>query len=128
MHTCLSLCFGASLGALLRYAISFWNGKQSLFPLGTLCANLLGAFLAGFFCALLLAHPSLERFRPFLMTGFLGALTTFSTFSLEVYAMLEAGRILQAFFCVTSHVLGSLAMTFLGFLSFRLLIQLGGGE
>lgn len=75
---------GGALGALLRYLISFLNTDGG-FPIGTLIANLTGAFVMGLLTALTIAffsnHPTLKKA---ITTGFLGALTTFSTFQLEL--------------------------------------------
>ena len=122
MTNVLLVSLGAALGALARFALSaHLNGLARFLPLGTLAANWLGCFLAGFLAAFLLAYPGLEKWRPFLMTGFLGALTTFSTFSLEVTGFLQAGRFGQAFLVGLLHVAGSLFLTLLGFAAFGLM-------
>ena len=97
-------------------------------PLGTLFCNLLGGYLAGFIAAFLLERPELAALRPLLVTGFLGALTTFSTFSLEVVQFLDAGRFLQAAFCATAHLAGSVLLTLAGYSSYSFVHRLIAGS
>jgi CrcB protein len=88
-------------------------------PLGTLVANLVGAFLMGFAIAAFSALPGLSSFwRLLVITGFTGALTTFSTFAAEMYAEIENGRLLTAFAGIVAHVIGSLIMVGFGFAVF----------
>ncbi len=114
--TLLSISVGASLGAILRW----WLGWQlnALFPTlppGTLAANAIGAYVIGLAVAYLGNHPELSpQWRLFIITGFLGGLTTFSTFSAEVVALLQQGRLLWACGEVATHVGLSLALTLLG--------------
>ena len=112
----LAICLGASLGALSRWALSV--GMNHLFPAlppGTLVANLVGGYLIGVAIALFAQLPSIApEWRLFVITGFLGGLTTFSTFSAEVVAALQQGRLGWATATVAAHVLGSLALTLLG--------------
>lgn len=112
----LSICAGASLGALLRWLLSVQlNALFPSLPPGTLVANLVGGFLIGVAVAFFADHPALPpAWRLFVITGFLGGLTTFSTFSAEVVAHLGAGRVTWALAIVMVHVLGSVAMTLLG--------------
>ena len=107
---------GAVLGAWLRWGLAVWlNGAFPSLPPGTLLANLAGGYLIGLALALLAAAPGLPpTWRLFTVTGFLGALTTFSTFSAEVMTLLQQGRLGWAVATVGMHVLGSLAMTALG--------------
>lgn len=91
-------------------------------PLGTLAANLLGGFLIGMAIALFSAMPSLSPYwRLFLITGFLGGLTTFSTFSAEVFNNIQAGDFSWVLAGIVSHVAGSLFMVALGIATFTLL-------
>jgi CrcB protein len=107
---------GATLGALLRWGLG--SGLNHLFPLlppGTLVANLLGGYLIGIAMAVFANHPQLApEWRLLVMTGFLGGLTTFSTFSAEVVLALQQGRMAWALATVSGHVLGSVGMTLLG--------------
>jgi len=112
----LAICLGASLGALSRWGLSV--GMNHLFPAlppGTLVANLVGGYLIGLAVALFAQWPSIApEWRLFVITGFLGGLTTFSTFSAEVVAALQQGRLGWAVTTVAAHVVGSLALTLLG--------------
>jgi fluoride exporter len=112
----LAVSIGAALGALLRWALS--AGLNQAFPLlppGTVLANLLGGYLIGVAMAYFVAVPDLSpAWRLFVITGFLGGLTTFSTFSAEVVTQLQEGRVGWAAATISTHVLGSLGMTLAG--------------
>ena len=110
------LCIGASLGAVTRWQLSLWlNSGTHWVPLGTLAANLAGGWLIGFLVALFQAQPGIDpAWRLALITGFLGALTTFSTFSMETVQLLEADQLGQALGLAALHLLGSLALTWVG--------------
>jgi len=107
---------GASAGALLRWLLGI--GLNALFPAippGTLAANLIGGYLVGVMLAIL-SVPSAygPELRLLLVTGFLGGLTTFSSFSGEVARLLQQGRIGLAGLGVAAHVVGSVALTLAG--------------
>ena len=112
----LAVALGAALGAWLRWGLAVWlNGHFPSLPPGTLLANLVGGYLIGLALALFSQVPELPaEGRLFIVTGFLGALTTFSTFSAEVVGLLQQGRLAWALATVSTHVLGSLAMTLAG--------------
>lgn len=116
----LAICMGACVGALARWQLGVWlNSGEVLLPWGTLAANLIGGYLVGFCVALFNAQPELDpAWRLALITGFLGALTTFSSFSAEVVAMLSQARYGLALFTASVHVLGSLALTVAGLKTF----------
>jgi CrcB protein len=108
---------GATLGAWLRWWLAgAFNAVHPHFPLGTLIANLGGGYLVGLVIGSLetvqAVHPQL---RLFLITGFLGALTTFSTFSAESIELLRHGRFGWALAHSAGHLFGALGCTFLGF-------------
>ena len=110
------LCAGASLGAIARWQLGLWlNSGGSWLPAGTLVANLLGGYLIGVLVGVFHAHPDIDPvWRLALITGFLGALTTFSTFSIEAVQLLQAQRYAQALGLSALHLFGSLALTWLG--------------
>jgi fluoride exporter len=113
--TVLAICIGASLGALARWGLGLWLTPGGLLPWGTLAANLVGGYLIGVAIAAFQAMPQLDPvWRLLLITGFLGGLTTFSSFSAEVVDFLMAGRYGLALLTAGLHVMGSLAMTVLG--------------
>ena len=112
----LSICAGASIGALLRWFLAGrFNPSHPFLPTGTLAANLLGGYLIGVAVAVFAAMPNVSpQWRLFIITGFLGGLTTFSTFSAEVVAQLQQGRPGWALAIAFLHLAGSLALTALG--------------
>ena len=115
MLTVLAICLGASLGALARWGLGLWLTPGGVFPWGTLAANLIGGYLIGVAIAAFQAMPELDPvWRLLLITGFLGGLTTFSSFSAEVVEFLMTGRYGLALLTAGLHVLGSLTMTVLG--------------
>jgi CrcB protein len=110
-----AICVGASLGALGRWGLGLWLNPGAAIPLGTLAANLIGAYLIGICVAVFQALPQLDPlWRLALVTGFLGALTTFSTFSAEVIALLQQQRYLLAGGTAALHLFGSLLLTVAG--------------
>ena len=119
MNSVLAICIGACIGALARWQLALWLNPAVLpgtaLPLGTLAANLIGGYLVGAAVALFQAMPELDPlWRLALITGFLGALTTFSSFSAEVVAMLGQGRYALALGTTAVHLLGSLLLTIMG--------------
>jgi CrcB protein len=112
---------GAALGAWLRWSLSTWlNPMVPALPMGTLVSNLVGGYLVGLAVAYFAASPSVApEWRLFCITGFLGGLTTFSTFSAESVHLLMAAHYGAALLHTASHLVGSIAATFLGFLSYR---------
>ena len=114
---------GASIGAVLRWTLGLaLNSLNASIPMGTVAAKLSGGYMiglaVGFFSNNLDLSP---EWRLFIVTGFLGGLTTFSTFSAEVTDMLQKGTLGVAFTTIAIHLLGSLAMTFLGMLTYQAL-------
>ena len=111
----LAVSLGAGVGALARWALGLWLSPVGLIPWGTLAANLIGGYLIGLAIGVFNALPELNPvWRLLLITGFLGGLTTFSTFSAEVVALLTEGRLGLALMTTTGHVLGSLLLTLAG--------------
>ena len=119
----LAICAGASAGAVLRWLLGLaLNPFFPTVPLGTLAANWLGGYIIGLALSLFAFFPFLgAEWRLLVVTGFLGALTTFSTFSAEVATLIQQGRLLWAGGAVALHVCGSLLMTFLGMGTFALI-------
>jgi CrcB protein len=117
----LAVGVGAVLGAWLRWALSLGlNGIVPNLPLGTLTVNLAGGFIIGVAVEIFTLHPVLApEFRLFVITGFLGSLTTFSAFSAEAVGLLQRGQYGWAFALIAAHLLGSLAMTLLGIAAVR---------
>ena len=113
--------FGAALGAWLRWGFSTWlNPRIAHFPLGTLTSNLVGGYLIGIAVALFLARPDFPpEWRLFVITGFLGGLTTFSTFSAEVTELLAGGEYASGLLLAAVHLAGSLLLTAAGFATVR---------
>ena len=119
----LAICIGASAGALARWGLGLWLTPGGIIPWGTLAANLIGGYLIGICIAVFQAMPQLDPiWRLLLITGFLGGLTTFSTFSAEVVSFLMAERYALALGAATAHVAGSLLLTVAGIRSTTYLI------
>jgi CrcB protein len=114
---------GAALGAWMRWWLGFMlNATLPALPLGTLAANLIGGYLMGIFMGLFaLTSTFPPEVRLFVLTGFLGGLTTFSTFSAEAVTLISRGQYGWAATHVLVHVLGSLVMTGLGILTVQLI-------
>ncbi len=114
---------GAALGAWLRWGFGLWlNPRFAALPLGTLAANFLGGYLVGIAVAWITHRPEVPvEWRLFIVTGFLGGLTTFSTFSAESVGMLLRGDYGWAALHTTGHVLGSLFFAALGIATYRAL-------
>ena len=115
MLNVLFICIGASLGALARWRLSLWLSPGGLLPWGTLAANLIGGYLIGLAVGFFQLVPQMDPvWRLAFITCFLGALTTFSTFSIETLGLLQQQRILLALGSTTLHLCGSLLLTWLG--------------
>ncbi len=119
----ISICAGASLGALMRWWLgTVFNHIFPPIPLGTLAANIIGGFLIGIFMAVTRDHLFIpEAARLAVVTGFLGGLTTFSTFSAETAALLSHQEYLMTVAIIISHVVGSITATIFGIYTVKLL-------
>jgi CrcB protein len=111
-----AICLGSSLGALLRWWLGMrLNGYFPSIPPGTLAANLVGGYVVGVAVAGFAQLSTLApEWRLFVITGFCGGLTTFSTFSAEVVTLLQQGRQLWALAAAGTHLAGSVLMTLAG--------------
>ena len=111
----LAICCGASVGALARWGLGLWLSPGGLIPWGTLAANIVGGYLIGVCIAAFQAMPELDPvWKLLLVTGFLGGLTTFSSFSAEVVGFMLQQRYALAIGTAVVHVAGSLLMTVAG--------------
>ncbi|MGB4860755.1 MAG: fluoride efflux transporter CrcB [Dokdonella sp.] len=113
----IAIGIGAALGAIARWMLSLGlNRLLPTLPLGTLMANLIGAFLMGIAMAVFVQYESIPLvWRLALTTGFLGGLTTFSSFSAETLLLMERGEWLATCTIIGTHVIGSLALTLIGY-------------
>ncbi|WP_206861911.1 fluoride efflux transporter CrcB [Lysobacter changpingensis] len=120
-----AIAIGAILGAWARWGLSVWlNPTHHAVPLGTLAANLVGGYLIGLAVAGFANAPQLApEWRLFVITGLLGGLTTFSTFSAETVDLLQRQAYGWAFGTIALHLLGSLAMTGLGLWTVKMMVR-----
>jgi len=117
MNNYIAIALGGAIGACLRYAINEWSlqllGRS--FPFGTLLVNMLGAFIIGLLYGLIITEQiAATPWRVFIGIGLLGALTTFSTFSLDTFLLLQQGAMVKAVSNVFLNVLVCLTLTWLG--------------
>jgi CrcB protein len=117
----LAIFCGAGLGALLRAGFNLATvSVVSTLPLGTFISNMAGGYLVGIAVAFFGNNPSLSpEWKLFVITGFLGGLTTFSSFSAEVVGFMQRGEVTWALGTALLHLVGSLALTFLGILTYQ---------
>lgn len=117
-YTLLSIAIGSVLGGWLRWFVGLkLNAIFPAIPMGTVAVNLVGAFIIGFAMSYFSTAAINPNYRLFLVTGFCGGLTTFSTFSVEMVALLQDGRIGWMLGGIALHVVGSLCLTCIGILS-----------
>lgn len=117
----LAIFCGAGLGALLRAGFNFATvSVTATLPLGTFISNMVGGYMIGIAMAFFGNNPNLSpEWKLFVITGFLGGLTTFSSFSAEVVAFIERGELAWALGTALLHLLGSIALTFMGILTYQ---------
>ena len=120
-NTVIAISMGASLGAVLRWFLGTkLNHIYPNIPLGTLGANIIGGYLIGFFIAYFAQNATLSpEWRLLIITGFLGGLTTFSTFSAEMVSLLQQNNYQSFILGLVAHVGGSLIMTIFGIFTFK---------
>jgi CrcB protein len=127
LKSILAVSIGAALGALLRWVLSEWlNAAFPAIPPGTLLSNLIGGYLVGIAIAVFATSSLPLEWRLFVITGFCGGLTTFSTFSAELVIQLQQGRALWAAAAAGAHLVGSVAMTIAGIGTVFFARKLGG--
>lgn len=121
----LAIGLGAAIGAWLRWGLGLWlNPYHTTLPLGTLAANMIGGYGIGLALVWISQHPGISpEWRLFAITGLLGGLTTFSTFSGEVMALITRQQYGWALTNIGAHVVGSLSMVALGMFTCRLLLR-----
>ncbi len=119
----LAIFFGAGFGALLRAGFNVLTvSAASVIPLGTLLSNMVGGYLVGLAVAYFGNNPQLSpEWKLLVVTGFLGGLTTFSSFSAEVVGFIQRGEFTWALGTALLHLVGSLVLTFLGILTYQAL-------
>jgi fluoride exporter len=117
----IAIALGSVIGGWARWGLSLWlNARFVLFPLGTFVANAVGGFLVGLAVAFFVKHPELSpAWRLFAVTGFLGGLTTFSTYSAEVVGLIERGEVMWALGLAAAHLFASLLLTAAGIWIYR---------
>ncbi len=120
MQILLWVGFGGFVGAIMRFVLSAFVQEHTsgMFPFGTLFVNVLGGLLIGFLALYFEEHLS-ASYRALMITGFLGALTTFSTFSYETVMLLEHASYSKAMINIMINVTLSIAATFLGMFLFK---------
>jgi len=115
MGAVIAICLGACAGALARWQLGLWLSTGGPMAWGTLAANLIGGYLVGVCVATFESMPQIDAvWRLLLVTGFLGALTTFSTFSAEVVGLLQQEQYALALGTASLHLFGSLLLTLAG--------------
>lgn len=125
LSSVIAIAIGAAFGALLRWALSMaLNPVWPMIPLGTLTANLVGGLLIGVANEVFRHYGGLApEWRLFVITGFMGGLTTFSTFSMETATLIQSRELATAAFEIGMHVTGSVCLTLLGIVLVRFLAR-----
>lgn len=121
-YSLISIALGSVLGAWLRWFFSLkFNHYFPNLPLGTILVNLIGGFIIGFAISFFANSSLSPNYRLFVITGFCGALTTFSTFSAEVIGLLQDQKFSYAVALIAIHLIGSLICTIIGIYSYQLI-------
>lgn len=116
MKSWLMVGLGSALGAWARWGLSAWLNSVGMIPLGTLLANAIGGFLMGVALALFQTMPQLSHeWRLFIAMGFLGGLTTFSTFSAQAFILLQKQAYVWVGLHIFTHVVASVLLTIIGY-------------
>ena len=122
MITIMAVATGGAIGAVLRYGVTVWSASITDFPIATLIVNIVGSFIMGL-CAGVLPETLSIPVRTFVMTGVLGAFTTFSAFSLDFVTLIERGQTLQSITYLTCNVFGSILALVIGLYIARTLLS-----
>ncbi len=128
MSQIIAIAFGGALGAVMRHFVAsqvyHWFGRD--FPYGTLSVNVIGSFLMGFLGVFLIEKVQVSvEIRVFFLVGLLGAFTTFSTFSLDAFYLMQKGQNLRALVYMLGSVIICISVCWLGFMLAR---QISGGN
>lgn len=125
MNQLLAIALGGAAGAMLRHAISLWIHQEvgGTFPWGTLTVNFIGCFVIGLLFHVFNSWPLAETCRLFIFTGFLGALTTFSTYGLDTVKLIQEGQQATAVVNLMISNLGGIVLVIMGIWVGRLLIN-----
>ncbi len=116
MKSWLAVAVGASVGAWVRWGLSLSFNGIGVIPLGTFLANAIGGLLMGVALGILQSVPNLSpEWRLLMTTGFLGGLTTFSTFSAEAFTLMQKQNYGWALLYISSHVIVSIVLTMVGY-------------
>jgi CrcB protein len=116
MKSWLAVAVGASVGAWIRWGLSASLNGVGMIPLGTFLANAIGGLLMGVALGILQIVPNLStEWRLLMTTGFLGGLTTFSTFSAEAFTLMQKQNYGWALLYISSHVIISIVLTMIGY-------------
>ena len=116
MRIWLQVALGGALGALARYGVALWVGRNlgGAFPWGVFAVNILGCFLIGLLSVWMIHSQHLAQYRPFLIVGILGGFTTFSSFGLEAFQLIEARAWKEASLYILGTNIAGIVAVFLG--------------
>jgi CrcB protein len=123
---------GGAIGSVSRFALSTWVNQvmqvKSIFPYGTLAVNMIGSFLAGVVWGVSTETTMKPEIRIFMMVGFMGGFTTFSSYALESYNLFDNGEVKAAFMNILANNVLSLILVFAGVITAKYIIKgLRGG-
>lgn len=127
LKSILAIALGSTVGGLLRWFLSLKFNSMFTLPLGTLLSNLIAGYIIGVAIGYFSNTPQLSpEWRLFIITGFCGGLSTFSTFSAEIIQFFQKGELFWGLSTIAIHVIGSLLMTAIGLASYQWLRGLIG--